>query len=60
MKCEVLTEIIIILSPSSAPEDGNSMFLRKVGFDLEIHRAPNPKTSSATYKTVFCILICVF
>jgi hypothetical protein len=33
-----------------APEDGNSMFLRNVGIDLQIHTTPKPKTSTTTYR----------
>jgi hypothetical protein len=29
---------------TSTPEDGDSMFLRNVGIDLQIHAAPKPKT----------------
>jgi hypothetical protein len=32
----------------SAPEDGDSMFLRNVGIDLQIHTASKPKTSTTT------------
>jgi hypothetical protein len=28
---------------TSAPEDGDSMFLRNVGIDLQIHTVPEPK-----------------
>jgi hypothetical protein len=33
---------------SSSPEDGDSMFLRNVSIDLQIHTAPKPKTSAET------------
>jgi hypothetical protein len=33
---------------TSAPEDGDSMFLRNVGIDLRIRMAPKPKTSTTT------------
>jgi hypothetical protein len=33
-----------------APENGDSMFLRNVGIDLQIHTAPKPKTSTAKRK----------
>jgi hypothetical protein len=29
---------------TSAPEDGDSVFLRNFGIDLQIHTAPKPKT----------------
>jgi hypothetical protein len=33
---------------TSVPENGDIMFLRNVGIDLQIHTAPKPKTSTTT------------
>jgi hypothetical protein len=33
---------------TSAPENGDSMFLQNVGIDLQIHMAPKHKTSKRT------------
>jgi hypothetical protein len=38
---------------TSATEDGDSMFLRNVGIDLQIHTTPKPKTSTTTTIAVF-------
>jgi hypothetical protein len=35
---------------TSAPADGDSMFLRNVGINLQKHTAPNPKISATTYR----------
>jgi hypothetical protein len=51
MRFEALTAM---LSPSSVAEDGDSMFLRNVGIDLQIHTVPKPKTSTATKYVIVC------
>jgi ribosomal protein L2 len=33
---------------TSAPKDGDIMFLRNVGIGLKIHNVPKPKTSTTT------------
>jgi hypothetical protein len=40
---EVTTNLV-----TSAPEDRDSVFLRNVGIDLQIHTAPKPKISIIT------------
>jgi hypothetical protein len=47
---------------TSAPEDGNSMFLRNVGIDLQIYTALKPQTYT-TIKGMFATgrdAVCVF
>jgi hypothetical protein len=51
METACFSEISASTSPllpflvTSAPGDGDGMFLRNVGIDLQIHTAPKPKTS---------------
>jgi hypothetical protein len=45
-----------MLSVNSGAEDGD-MFLRNVAIDLQIHKAPKPKTSTSTFLRL--LLICV-